>query len=352
MVADDAVCRFAKLRSRRAKPALSRLSMCARTVLAALIAAALVAAEGCVPYPTETITVTEPVPPVAAPASSAPIAFDSADGRTALSGQLSVPHGQPPFPAIVVLHSNLCASWLPEWAPAALTTWGYATLAVDSYAARGMSAQSCLDLGALQPADEIGDAYGALLALESNAAIDRNRIALVGIRDGATAAVLADTDQARAAYLRPGDTGFRAVFAISPFCRYQFPRSAAPKLYSPLRIFAGALDDVAPAASCVALARSFNLAGGDADAIVYSGAQHGFDTGAADAAPATARQMPVANLSQCTIKAASPLDRIDPAAVESCLRRSGRVASDSAIAAELQIALKAELRTLLVPRSP
>ncbi len=348
MVVDDAVCRFARLSRKHAIPARNWLSTGVLTAIGALAAVALAAAQGCVPYPTETITVTEPVPPVVAPASSGPIAFDSADGRTSLSGQLSFPRGQPPFPGIVVLHSNLCAAGLPEWAPAALTTWGYATLAVDSYAARAMSAQACLDFGALQASDEIGDAYGALLAMQSNAAIDRNRIALVGISDGATAALVADTAQARAAYLRPGDAGFRAVFAISPFCRFQFT-SGSPQLYSPLRIFAGGRDEIAPAASCVALARAFNLAGGDADTIVYSRAEHGFDSGAAGAASAAAFQMEIANLSRCTIRVTSVADRIDPSAVQNCMGRSGHVASDPGFAAELQIALKAELRTLMTP---
>jgi dienelactone hydrolase len=320
--------------------------------VAALALAAAVLAAGCVGVPYETITVIEPVPTAVAPASSGPISFDSADGRTPLSGELSDPRGAPPFPAIVILHSRLCSGDAEEWAAPAFTTWGYVALMVDSYAARAMTAQSCLDFGALQPADEIGDAYGALLALEANPAVDRSRIALVGIGDGATAAMLADSGAARAANLRSGDPGFRAVFAISPFCRFRFTDPAS-KPYAPLRIFAGGSDEVAPAASCVALARTFNLAGGDADTIVYAGAAHGFEAGAAlPAASSSADQAAVENLSACTIRIENTVTRIDPSSVRDCALTSGHVAGDPSIASELQISLKAELRALLAAPGP
>jgi len=324
-------------------------------------------APACIEVPYEIVSVDEPLPPVTAPASTAPVAFESADGRIALSGTLSLPHGQPPFPAIVVLESELCENDFPQWAPPAFNTWGYATLTVDSYAARGMSKGSCQDFASLEGSDTIADAYGALAALASDSNIDRDRIALVGISDGATTALLADTDEARRAFVHPGDAGFRAVFAVSPFCRFDFTR-AAPTTSAPLRIFIGERDDLVPAASCTNLAHALNLRGGDVDTIVYPGAEHWFDYAPPDWSPSPddpaamhpwgraftyprpAYNVPFAdNLAGCTIRIKSVFEKVEPSQVKDCIRKGGHIAGDASAATDLQVAMKAELHTLLAP---
>src|SRR5208283_1511965 len=91
--------------------------------------------------------------------------FKSADGSVDLVGEVVFPQGSGPFPAVVVMNPRSCegpAGIPPGWQQATLISWGYATLTLDSFAARGLGLAACDDFAALQPSQTIGDAYGAL----------------------------------------------------------------------------------------------------------------------------------------------------------------------------------------------
>lgn len=168
------------------------------------------------------------------------VAFRTADGSKRLIGELAFPSGAGPYPAVVVLVPRMCEgpAGIPEpWQQATLPSWGYATLTIDSFAARGLHEAACRDFTALQASQTIGDAYGALKFLASDSRIDANRIALVGFGGQGTTAILPDTVEARDRYLTKGEVGFRAFFSFYPYCNVEFvrhvPEVYAQKKYSP-----------------------------------------------------------------------------------------------------------------------
>jgi dienelactone hydrolase len=155
---------------------------------------------------------------------------------------------------------------------------------VDAFAARSVTG-ACEAADKLWPAERVPDAYAALLALARDPRIATARIALMGWGDGATAALRsAATDVARR-YAGAGGPRFRAVIAIYPACRMLAPAAGSPRLTSPVRIHAGALDDWAPPAACETLVAAWRHAGQDAELTVLPDARHLFDSvGRADEA--------------------------------------------------------------------
>ena len=297
----------------------------------------------------------------------AQIAFKSADGSTSLHGELAFPQGVGPFPAVVAMSPRMCEgpAGIPEgWQQKTLTSWGYATLTIDNFAARGLPPAACSDFTVLQPSQTIGDAYGALQFLASNPRIDARKIALLGFAAEGTTALLSDTAEARQHYSSSGEIGYRAVFAFYPYCNIEFVHS--PKIYAPERIFAGERDDLSPASRCIALAERLRAQGADIATIVYPGAESGFDNVPVDANLPT--RDPTAlhpgsttisthpqydpwgeNLSACTFKVSSVFDVARRSDVNQCLRRGGHFQGDATAADDAKRDLRAALDALMKP---
>jgi hypothetical protein len=98
----------------------------------------------------------------------------------AIEGYLSKPDGEGPFPAVVYLHGcgGLGKAAHTRFSDL-LTGWGYVSLAVDSFATRGIE-EAC---NRPMP-DRQADAWGALLYLSKLPFVDRERIAVVGSSQG------------------------------------------------------------------------------------------------------------------------------------------------------------------------
>jgi dienelactone hydrolase len=299
------------------------------------------------------------------PNTSSVVRFTSADGKISLHGILSVPQGNGPFASVIILESELCEGGFPEWASATLNSWGYATLTVDSYAARNLTPSACIDLTTLQPADTVGDVYGALCALERDPRINSDRVALLGIWDGSTTIIVADTLEAKRRYVPGGVIPFRAFFAISPFCRIEFA-GADLQPYAAERIYIGERDDMAPATACVQMAKFLGDAGGDVSVKVYPGAEHGFDyvppamvTPSLDSEalhphgedftyPLRPYYVPFAdNLAACSFRITSISQKTTPAEVSRCVRKGVHTASDPAAAYSMQDDLQGDLARFL-----
>ncbi len=293
--------------------------------------------------------------------------FNSADGSTKLRGELAFPQGAGPFPAVVVMSPRMCEgpAGIPEgWQQSSLTSWGYATFTIDSFAARGLSSAACSDFTALEPSQTIGDAYGALEFLASNPRIDARRIALVGFLGQGTTALLADTVEARQRYRSSGGIGFRAFFAFYPYCNLEFVHP--PTTYAPERIFAGERDDMSPANRCVALVDYLRKQGADAEVIVYSGARAGFDIVPADSnvpiddplalhpGATTISTHPQfdpwgENLSGCTFRVNSVFDVARRSDVKGCLRHGAHFQGDETTADHAKRDLRERLDALMKP---
>ena len=188
---------------------------------------------------------------------------------------------------------------------------------------------------------------------------------MLGIADGSTTALMADTVEAERAYVAEGQAAFRAFFAFAPFCRIEF---ADPKLrpYAPGRIYIGERDDMTPAAVCVDFAKSLRSKGGDVAVTVYAGAEHRFDY--VPPAIVTPPQDPAGrhphgetftysllpyyvsfadNLAGCTFHASSIFQRVTREDVSGCARKGVHIASDPTSAYVAREDLKGELARLL-----
>jgi dienelactone hydrolase len=205
----------------------------------------------------------------------------TSDHSNHLPVELCIPAGSGPFPAVVDLRPRICEGRVgipPSWEQSALPAWGYAVLAIDSFAIRGLAPGTCDDLNSPTTKQMVGDAYAGLEFLTRDSRIDRKRVALLGFVNAvATAAALGDAVEARDTFAAKDATSFRAFFAFSPYCNLEFTRPP-PELYARARIFAGEKDDMEPASRSVDLAKSLNAGGADLQVTVYPGAEAGFNT--------------------------------------------------------------------------
>jgi dienelactone hydrolase len=198
-----------------------------------------------------------------------------------LSGELHLPAGAGPFPAVILAHGcggrgNADAGWA-----IALREWGYATFVVDSFRGRGLT-QVCTSQGSLTPTQRLPDVYGALRSLATHPRVDKRRIALMGFSHGADVAMRAATQWAKDTYAPPGQPGFRAIFPFYGYCSVIYPERN--KISVPLRFHHGELDDWLPPGSCVQYVASLKASGQDASITLYPGARHSFDNASIGAA--------------------------------------------------------------------
>lgn len=114
-------------------------------------------------------------------------AADIIEGSLNLTGRLTKPERNGPFPAIVLLHGcgGIQSRRDHRWADR-LSGWGYVTLQVDSFRPRGLSSVCTYSgtdvLDIVQK--RVGDAYDAKRYLVGLPFVDRNRIAVMGWSHG------------------------------------------------------------------------------------------------------------------------------------------------------------------------
>jgi dienelactone hydrolase len=188
-----------------------------------------------------------------------------------LTGKLTKPKGQGPFPALVLLHAcdgmreDVYLAWMKR-----LRTWGYVALLVDSFGARGQM-NLCADERSLliSPRERAVDAHCAKACLTALPFVDSRRIGVMGWSHGGTSTLEAlryeAPQQAR-------DRSFRAGVAFYPYCA----QSRLVNLKAPLLVLIGEEDDWVPVPQCKAQVPG---TGENQERIlkVYPGAQHGFD---------------------------------------------------------------------------
>jgi dienelactone hydrolase len=187
---------------------------------------------------------------------------------SSIEGYLSKPEGDGPFPAVIYLHgcSGLSKSARKRFSEL-LTGWGYVSLAVDSFATRGIK-EAC---DRPMP-DRQADAWGAMLYLSKLPFVDRERIAVLGSSQGAIIAMrLASTHDVKL-FDVPDGLNFEAAVAFYPTCSVASRRLAIPTL-----ILIGELDDWTPARNCEQWMELRKEGGAPVKLVVYPGAYHAFD---------------------------------------------------------------------------
>ena len=150
----------------------------------------------------------------------------------------------------------------------ALSSAGYAVLAIDTYAPRGVVDTGTNNAG-ISTYAQAHDVFAARRYLVS-IGYPADRMAVMGSGRGGTIALLV----ADRTFAQDEKGRFAAAMAITPACIFH-PKT--PKPASRLFIALGEKDDVAGVEPCKELAKEFAGAGGRADVKVYPGASSGFD---------------------------------------------------------------------------
>jgi dienelactone hydrolase len=191
-----------------------------------------------------------------------------------LQGYLRQTNSAGPSPAVVLLH-GCNGNWMrldERWGKR-IASWGYVTLAVDSFGPRGI--KNTCSSGA--PVDLAFDAYRALSFLVRQPFVDPARVAALGFSQGGW---LALTSVEHGAIEQTSQNKFRAAIAFYPPCLGFKGNMTVPAL-----ILIGELDDWTPAGECR------NMVDGRDDwgisrrkgegapmtLVIYPGAYHAFD---------------------------------------------------------------------------
>ncbi len=193
------------------------------------------------------------------------LSYPSSVEKLQLSGQLQLPAGgKPPFPAIVLAHaSGGLDARVDRWA-AYFRSQGIATLSIDYFGPRGVTATS-----ATQPIPT-HDAYDALRLLGSHPLIAPGRIAIIGFSRGGNLVLNAADMGAHEA----GGQQFAGYIALYPSCGVANIRKGDG---APVLIMLGSRDDLVPVVQCETLVDNARSRGRSAQLAVFEGGHHGWD---------------------------------------------------------------------------
>jgi dienelactone hydrolase len=190
-----------------------------------------------------------------------------------LTGKLTKPQGDGPFPAVVLLHA--CRGPMPEYEEPwveRLTSWGYVTFRVDSHGPRG-DPSVCIKLLAVPPWTRAQDAHDAKAYLANFPFVDTNRIAVMGSGTGAWAALYAVN---KSTAIEDRGEPFQAAVALYPLCSVENFEPEAE-----IMVLIGEVSEFFPAEKCSEMMKNKEVAP-YMTLKIYPGAKFGFDMEMAD----------------------------------------------------------------------
>jgi dienelactone hydrolase len=226
-----------------------------------------------------------------------------------LTGWIYRPAGAGPFPAVILGHTCGGVDALTDEWGKRLASWGYLTLAPDSFGPRGLKSV-CTNGSALTPNARVADVAGALDFLSVQPDVIKGRIAVIGQSHGGKLALRAVQKKFDLA-----SRGLRGGVAYYSNCVVEQDRF----IVLPLLLLEGEKDDWSSMANCHALQSA--VPSPPLQAIFYPSAMHGFDnTGAM-----STRAVPCSNGRTCHLgydsQAASDAEARTRAFLDGLLRR-------------------------------
>ncbi len=151
-----------------------------------------------------------------------------------------------------------------------LSEWGYGALVVDSFGPRRIK-RICGEPERMLSNQRTGDAYGALLYLQSLRGVDPDRIAAMGWSHGGSAALWAVDKDWGPRYKAYPWVRFQAAVAFYPGC------PAHAEFVTPVLLLMGGADKWAPPQPCRRMVKTHREQGDNIQIVVYPGATHAFD---------------------------------------------------------------------------
>jgi dienelactone hydrolase len=214
------------------------------------------------------------------------VQFAALDGPTVLDGYLFRPNGPGPNPAVVFMHgcgglfsrsTNAIVSRETAWRQQ-LVDKGFVVLMVDGFTPRDtveMCSRTSFKewLYLRRPSD----AYAALLHLQTQSFVMRDRIGLMGWSNGGGAVLMAVAARSRGRPAAFAGPDFRAAVAFYPASCSEQRLGADWTTAIPLLILIGQEDVWTPAAPCRELAQGAASRGAPVTFHAYPGAYHDFD---------------------------------------------------------------------------
>jgi len=193
---------------------------------------------------------------------------DSNENSIMLTGKLTKPEGQGPFPAVVCLHgcggiSKRDDAWVER-----LSSWGYVILQVNSFGPRGKS-NVCTNTRLIPPESRAQDAHDAKSFLSGFSFVDKDRIAVMGWSHGGWTTLFTVNPKTT---IQNRSGSFRAAIAFYPYCEISLYG-----LETPLLILIGDYDDWCPASKCSQMMPFFRKPSNEVILKIYPKAYHGFD---------------------------------------------------------------------------
>ena len=166
-----------------------------------------------------------------------------------ISGELSLPPGDGPFPAVILYHGHYhpedLEPWFNELVPRLLAA-NIATFVLDSFTGRNIT-NTALFEGRLSRAARVTDVFQALNLLARFKEIDENRIGISGYSVGGTTAMLGAELRLNKTSLARGRS-FAAVLTVYPNCQVRLRSHGLTN--APMLILAAEDDTYSPAEFC------------------------------------------------------------------------------------------------------
>jgi dienelactone hydrolase len=192
-----------------------------------------------------------------------------------ISGELILPPGDGPFPAVILYHGNFhpdkFEDWFDELVPKLVET-GIATFVLDSFTGRKITS-TALNEARLPRAARLVDIFQALNLLARLPEIDENNIGISGYSAGGTVSMLAADLRINESSLARGRS-FGAHLGVYPSCQVRF---RSHTLTGAHMLYLVAEDDgYSPAEYCEEYVESVASQGFNVKIKKYAGTRHGW----------------------------------------------------------------------------